>query len=759
MALFQPTNIHPSSRGPLGNGTVDITQDLTVSFQVNGNSAMTAYEATIYTNDQASSQVYTTGKLTEGCPFYGTNYAGETVPFSFVVEKGKLTGLSNGKSYKLVLTLYWSDTDKVVQTSAAAFVTRSAPTVTLGKIPETLGSKKGVFTATYTQAQGDGLNWVRWQIAYDEDREHPFYDTHNIYGTAQLEVRYDGFFRKNRYAVRCLIQTANGVEADSGWQGFAVDYSAYPLIGAVAAQQEKGDRSAVLVQWPKVAYIPGKPTGPWEIIEGELVLGPGGSVEWDQVNGEPMAFAPPWSVLYKGIPTAGDVTLFALETSEGRVALLYGAESSTLTLALGPARMTAATGVWQGDTITAILTPTRLYLRLDHWSGGLLPSPTLYPGEALYPRANTILTTTKTEQKITYTQGTVTKIGLYGAQTCDWISLAEGEAKAQTVEQALNGTWEAKHDGESLFTANFENGSLNGGNLGQADEKLTGLAVYRQEGLTGTLEHLADVPLKVKQLYDYGAGSQQGPYTYYLFPYGEETYLAEPINSNRFVPCFWNWTILSCRERPDGTWMVEEEFTFGKNLASGTVVNGNAPGVLPNFTRFPTVQTDPSNYMGGTLGSLIGHIDGKTGTYWDSLALRDAIYGLSTTTNKLFLKNRKGDVMEIRVSGAIGMETWDGSRAQAQTVSLPWVQVGTAEGLSITLTPEDHSWATAGGVGEIAPWRGAQCIPQAKEVTPSKEEQVVVPDEDYNALSRVTVLPIPENFGEILHVGDALTIF
>ena len=63
MALFQPTNITPSVLGELGNGTVDITQDLTVTWQVNGNSAMTAFEIVFYQNNTGSSQLYTTGKV------------------------------------------------------------------------------------------------------------------------------------------------------------------------------------------------------------------------------------------------------------------------------------------------------------------------------------------------------------------------------------------------------------------------------------------------------------------------------------------------------------------------------------------------------------------------------------------------------------------------------------------------------------------------------------------------------------------------
>ena len=79
MALFPPTNLYPSSLGELGNGTIDVTKPLAVSWKVNGNSAMTAFSLTVCKNDAASTQVYTTGKLTDGCPFYGFDYAGKTL--------------------------------------------------------------------------------------------------------------------------------------------------------------------------------------------------------------------------------------------------------------------------------------------------------------------------------------------------------------------------------------------------------------------------------------------------------------------------------------------------------------------------------------------------------------------------------------------------------------------------------------------------------------------------------------------------------
>lgn len=759
MALFQPTNITPSVLGELGNGTVDITQDLTVTWQVNGNSAMTAFEIVFYQNNAGSSQLYTTGKVTEGCPFYGTNYAGKVIPFSYTIPTASLTGagMANGDTYKLVITQYWSDKDSVTQVSAAAFVTRAAPTLVIDNMPETLAAKNATFTATYTQAQGDALNWVRWQIADADHLDNPFYDTGNIYGTAQLQAQYDGFFRESNYAVQCLVQTENGVDVSTGWQTFSVDYAASSLEGAVQVRQERGDRSALLVSWSDVSYIPGSATGDYTIQDGILDLPDDSSVVWDEVNGGPLSFDAPWSVFFKTQLSGGESVLFSLDTSEGTVALHYARREQALSLTLGSETIPLQENLSQYATVTMVLTPTTVYLRLDWLTGGLHPSQTLYPGATLYPRADTIPATVRNTTAVDYTQGTITGITLNGPQKCDWIALYKGAAADADVAAAMAGTFIPVNENGWYFVSNFDNGTLNGGNLGQTDDPLTGLSLYRQQGEQERLEHLIDLPLRVGQVFDYGAASQQGPYVYYLFPTGPETYIADPIVSNPANPCFWNWTVLSCAARTDGGWVVEQEFAFGKNLVSGSITNGNSPQVLKNFTQYPTVQIDPANYQEGTLGSLIGVIDKKTGKYSDSIALRDAIYGLSTTTNTLFLKNRKGDLMKIRTSGPVGMETWDGSAAQAQTVSLPWVQVGSGKGESILLTPEDTGWTTVGSlccVGEAG-----SSVLQEKEVTPTKGTQVVKPDIGFTGLTQVTVNAIPSSFGELSQGEDgALTV-
>ena len=113
-------------------------------------------------------------------------------------------------------------------------------------------------------------------------------------------------------------------------------------------------------------------------------------------------------------------------------------------------------------------------------------------------------------------------------------------------------------------------------------------------------------------------------------------------------------------------------------MTSGAVGNNSAPNILQNFTRYPLVQRSPWNYKSGTLTGLIGAASG--GVYKnDTGSLRDAIYALSTTENTLFLKNRKGDLWKIAISGEISMETGDNTAAQPQTATIPWVEIGSAD--------------------------------------------------------------------------------
>jgi len=303
--LYQPTNIYPSMTGSLGNGVVDAAKDLTVTWQVNGNSAMVAYQITIYRNNAASTQVYTTGKQTQGCPFYGVDGAGNVQFFSYMIAASALSGagITNGGEYKLVIRQWWgsSDAQSVTQTSASAFITRNAPGLTIDEISDPMTVREYAFTALYTQAQGDSLNWVRWQFALvDAAGEYEtLRDTGKIYGTGELKFTYDGMFTGSRYAVRCSVQTQNGVEADTGWKEFDVQYTTEPIPGTLTAcQTRKG--SGVRLTFPSVRSLPAEITGDYEMDDSYLVLPTGSKAVWDTQDGNAMALSSDCDIAWRG---------------------------------------------------------------------------------------------------------------------------------------------------------------------------------------------------------------------------------------------------------------------------------------------------------------------------------------------------------------------------------------------------------------------------------------------------------------------------
>lgn len=699
MALFQPTNIYPSSLGELGDGTVDITKPLAVSWQVNGNSAMTAFSLTVCKNDAASTQVYTTGKLTEGCPFYGIDYAGNTVLFTHTIPTDALSGanMENGQQYKLIIKQWWGETDaeSVTQRSASVFLTRADPVLTVAAIPSPLAVRKYAFTATYTQAQGDTLNWVRWMLRA-KSSDTALYDSGRIYGTAELRMEYDGLFSDTDYAVRCQVQTENGVQADTGWVDFRVAYATATPTGAVVACPNC-KKSGIRVTWPGLYDVQGTAAGENRIQNGKLVLGADGTVIWDKVTGQPMNYAQPWSLVWSGtVDVTRDNPILTVGLNGGAAIVTLGKSGVSMTVDGVEVWKDALRGVTEDDEWTLVITGGQIYLRQVTWVNALYPAVTLYPGPELYPYKGT-QSGNLFSSEVKLAGRSITSLTLGGVQTCDYLWVTGEVLEASVLDQILNqdGWTPGAFSGNTLFQTDFAGGGLQAGNLAFSGT-LTGFAIYRYHEGEATLEPVAQTPLSERAILDCKAVSQE-TYRYYMFGLGQTADGQEVIATNAMIsdavtPIFWDWTVLQCTTDADGGYHPAAIFRFSLNVASGEISNNNSPGVLGNFTRYPTVQSSPSDYRSGTLSAAIGHVLAN-GEYTDTNEVRDAVYALSTTQDTLFLKDRRGDLWQIRAGGAISMSTMDGSRQQVQTVTLPWVEIGSADGARILLTSGDALFA------------------------------------------------------------------
>lgn len=707
MALFQPTNIYPSSLGELGNGTVDITKPLAVSWQVNGNSAMTAFSLTICKNDTDSTQVYTTGKLTEGCPFYGTDYAGNTVLFAYTIPADALSGagMVNGQQYKLIIRQWWGETDaeSVTQRSAAVFLTRTAPVLAVTAIPSPLTARKHTFTATYTQAQGDALNWVRWTLRA-ADRKTVLYDSGRIYGTAELRMAYDGLFSGTEYEIRCQAQTENGVQADTGWVSFQVDYATPSPTGAVEVCASR-KKSGIRVTWPGLYDVPGRTEGDASIQNGRMEVGEGGRVIWDQVTGKPMNYPHPWSLVWSGqVDVTFDNPILTIGLDGGSAVITLGKSGVVVTIdgeVVGQSDLTFGVDILKllsSDEWKIGLAGDRIKIgRATTLFRGLYPSTTLYPRQTLYPDDSNgqfgLRLNYAPDWEIPLSGRFITSLTLGGVQSCDYLWVTGETLTDSMIESITYSTkWKpGEFSGSTMFQTDFAGGSLQAGNM-QFASTLIGFAIYRYHEGEDTLELVAQTPASQRSLWDCKALSQE-TYRYYIFGLMQTEDGKEPVTANALVskavtPVFWDWTVLRCTKDAGGAYHPAEIFRFSLNVSSGEIGNNNSPGILDNFSRYPTVQSSPSNYCSGTLSAAIGHVL-ASGEYKDTNAVRNAVYALSTTQDALFLKNRRGDLWQIRAGGAISMSTMDGSCQQVQTVTLPWVEIGSVDGVRILIAPDD----------------------------------------------------------------------
>ena len=730
--LFEPTFINPDMRNGLGAGVVDVTKNLVVSWRVNGQPYLAAYQITIYENTAAGTQVYTTGKLTTNCPFYAYSADGEQQTFSHTISAADMStaGMANGNEYKMLITQWWDasaehdEDSKIVQSSASVFITRAAPTLTLATFPVPWeAGPKYTFTATYSQAQGDTLNWVRWRIFfYDENyMEQTVYDSGALSGVAQLQLFYDGFAPGVSYGVQVTIETESGVtKTATDFYSFEQPYSE---LDATVVATKVCNGSAVKVDFSGISYIPGTASGTYSVSDGKLTLATGAKVTWSKITNKNIEILPQWCIVWHGTLTRTlRATLFTATTAgvlqDVEHSVFYETPANTISgkgefrfrYDVGGSGFPITTETIESDfegtaDVTVILTPYKLYLRIDDTlTTTLYPSNTLYPSDLLYPMQSGAVHVQKSNTDIQYfladgwesEQQALKKLSVGGNAVVDYVQVLVGDASATLINEAYeNNTYSPTFTDDTRLLADFSDGTLNAGRLKlPAGTTISDIAIYRaQSGNSVWQKVAAPTGALGYVLYDYGVRSQQGEYQYIAWPENATSMLSQYVSSNKVNPCFWNWTVLECYQttayvsglgmRPvRNNYTVLNEYAFGKNLSSGTMSNNNTPSVRPNLTRYPTVQLSRSNYQSGTLTSLIGTIDGDA-VYSDTIALRDAIYNLSTTKNTLFLKNRKGDLLKIQLNGAVSMTTMDDTREQAQNVTFPWVEVGSAENVSL----------------------------------------------------------------------------
>ena len=690
MALFQPTNVIPSTLSGVGDGTVDATEALTVSWQVNGSSPLVAYRICIMANDADSTLKYDSTKVTLAAPFWGTNQWGVPQLFNAVIPAADLasSGIVNGYAdgYKLKITQWWNANDYVEQTSASYFITRTRPQLIMQSIPysDSFRYAEYTFEAYYIQAQGDTVEWSRWELqAYADGKYIDVDDTGTMYrtpmiqhiGYSGLQYTYNGFVigingRDDttgvKYRLKCTVQTENGVVADTGWAEITTqDIGTYNASLKLCASKEN---DAVMVQFGKNFMRPGISTGGYSFVTRPngntkcLSLESRARVLWGSAEEPLIGIDGTHTITVKFVitDTSEYNTFFTVAYEDFQLKLSYNYNGFYIKIMEHEVWHTHIAPIVNAQVTISVTNGNVFFGQNDNGNIQALTG---------------VIQNWQTSK--------MNQIRIHGPATFYYITVENEQYDYEDFYYQM-ATWDysPQYLDTTVFLCGFNGTLYSTSDL--VDDTIKSFGIYRKGDNTPLFRHIATIPLNDNAydtvVYDYSALSTKS-YEYYFLNMRNDSYVRTRNAVTTIRPCFWNYTVLCCSKNNSGDYIVESEYRFALNVESGNVSNNNAPTMQKNFTPYPLRQPTSVNYRSGTLAALIGKVENDR--YVDSTALMDELYALSTNNLTKFLKTRKGQIFQIETLNPVIMQIVDKYAEQPAKISLPWVEVGDASDVNI----------------------------------------------------------------------------
>lgn len=668
MALFQPTNIYPDMKAGISNGVVFYQSggNIDVSWQVNGNSQLVAYQIDFYKNDAASTYVTTTGKITLGTPFSAINADGIEqmftvgVPISYFLNSYETTTYEG----KIKITQWWSNTDSVVQRSLSVY--RIAGHCTLAVYGPSGYGGDFTFTGTFSPYNlygSYGLNWTRWQL-FDGDGD-VVQDTGKVWNATSYYWNPDQIAQGTNYFVRFSAETNMGEEIYADTSTFDVLTDAVEINGGFSLSCDAAAQ-AVKVSFLGGMSIDGNFSGTYSIDYENTVIAPGGSAEW--VIPAEITTAP-WSFIWKGKVGNGTLPCFEVTQSNGYL-INFGYDGQQQEFYATPSvNWLSNFQIHPNDDYLVVFT-----------MGATAGTKNVFSWYVVELNSGTIVLS-DSGSVTGYTQTRISKVKIYDGTTEYW-QILYGTANADVIATGTTGD-DCIYKGPfaGYYGAPGVGGNAVFSTLG-AD--INDITIFRQDqdGSIAPVTYLY-LPTTPADYYieDYTALNGH-TYQYVIYYQASEDDQPTIIKSQSITPCFWSWVLIEATEGTmKNTYDILNVYLFRNNVSTSSITNGNARSVFNTFTRYPLVMKNTQNRKSGTLTGLIGAV--VNGEYADTNAMMDAIYALSLSDNPLFLRNRRGEVMRISLSGEITMQTEDNSPKQQLTASVPWVEVQQSNNLSV----------------------------------------------------------------------------
>lgn len=689
MALFQPTMITPDLVSGAENGVVFVSAAyVDLSWQVNGNSPLVAYRIQFFQNDANSTPGTDTGKVTI-TPFYPVSSDGTQNRYSVSLPYGSsgsyfsIAEQDANKQGKLIITQWWGSTDaqSVTQRSASVFRVTAQTTASVYGPTYSNGTFKFVASVTlpaYATYGESAVLWHRWQIitdpGYYDGEETVIQDTGKIWGASTYNwtanilppgwylgvfsfatsngetiTKYTNTFQALGNVVELDFSGTATVECDRANEAVHIDISDGVIEQSVPGNLENFVYGAT-----------GSYPATWH-FEGSSK-----KAEWNlpDVGNETT-----WGFIWEGYVSNYANVLLRVTMKNGNV-VTFGLAQGTQPYYDDPV-LNPMVYLPQPDHFLAGSASKLDYVFLATGTTGKWDIATEYqwssnPGIVTFSNNSTPV-------KVEILDGLMTTrlYFVFGSNGYDTINSTFIGHAAPVIPDDwgcpvahLDETGTSSDLLYAPFGTNFADGNA--------------AILLREDAESGEYSVIGYYAVSdfAGNYYDYGAlnGHSYNYYLAYQISITVETVMAKLGSAQ---PCFWDWTLIEAAlTNANGVKMysVANVYFFGKNFSSGSDGNGAAPSVNPTFTPYPLVMKDVTNRHSGTLSSLIGSVTG--GTYSDTNALRDAIRALSSTTNILLLRSRRGDLWRIDIAGEIATNIQDSARVQPVTASVPWVETG-----------------------------------------------------------------------------------
>lgn len=683
--IFQPTNVTPDLLGGVENGVV-YTQSgsggtVTVSWQVNGNTPLYAYQIDFFQMDAQSTAAGSTGKVNVVPAFSGVDAYGNVQRYSVSVPYSLFSGAAvaaNNYEGKFCITQWYTVNrdESVVQRSMSVFRLAAEPSVRVLSLPGAYGGAYK-FYGTYVNGATPAYQpvtpeWSRWYVR-NLSKHRIEQDTGKVYGiTGVLEYWTTKLLNPgDQYQAVYTVGTNLGAQYSATSTAFTALEGYVETTGGITAVCDR-KKGAVRLDVIPSEDFPAAVTGDFEWnASGNLVLPLESSAKWTPPSLSDVQWNFLWIAEIDRLIDSGDDTqlLFRVRQSNGRI---FSADwlSGGQMIEFTPILPDEGQIQWmEGEKIAVLLSMKDGVFTMqvsEKTAGG-----------SVY---------TFSAQVSDYTPGPIVSVEIGGGTTTDFWAVSYGPDDNGLAEAFAN--WETPASvGPRIW--------FYGENYVAPDEVLA-TAVYFDAGAEWTMlrrDESGNVALVTNigygetadpvSVWDYGAANGN-TYTYYIVSQDSAEAQAYVTVSDSVSPCLWDWALIQAEEHDlneetvyGGRYTAQQVFLFSANVSTGQTGNGNSPSVQSTFTRYPVVLRDTLNRQAGTLTGLIGSV--KAGVYSDANATRDALWGLSTSPLPLFLRSRRGDFLRVAISGEITMDTADNSAKQQITATIPWVEIGAVE--------------------------------------------------------------------------------